>query len=62
MMCMTGLFKRVEHITKKSVSLMTPENKKECSNDLSELVIKHFLNGDSDREITKRVLIPADTL
>ena len=38
---------------------MTPrQKKKEYSNDLREVVIKHFLNGDSEREISRKVLIP----
>lgn len=36
---------------------MAPK-KKEYSNDLRETVIKHFLNGDSEREIAQKVLIP----
>ena len=38
---------------------MTSMNKKEYSSDLRQLVIKHFLNGDSERE-TAKVLIPRD--
>ena len=37
---------------------MTPRNKKEYSYDLRETVINHFLNGDSEREIARKVLIP----
>ena len=37
---------------------MTPRNKKEYSYDLRETVTKHFLNGDSEREIARKVLIP----
>ena len=37
---------------------MAPRKKKEYSNDLREVVIKHLLNGDSDREIACKVLIP----
>ena len=59
MMYVTGLFKRVEHITKESVSSMTLRDKNEY---LRELVITHLLNGDSDGEIAKKVLIPTDTL
>ena len=65
MMYVTARFKRVEHITKewvKSVSSMTPRNKKEYSNDIRELFIKHFLNGDSEREMAKKVLIPRDSV
>ena len=36
---------------------MAPK-KKEHSNDLREIIIKHFLNGDSEREIAQKVLIP----
>ena len=46
----------------KSVSSITSTNKKEYSSDLRQLVIKHFLNGDSDREIAKKVLIPRDSV
>ena len=37
---------------------MTPRNKKEYSYDLRETAINHFLNGDSEREIARKVLIP----
>ena len=37
---------------------MTPKAKKEYSNDLRETVVKHFLNGDSEREISQKVLMP----
>ena len=37
---------------------MAPRKKKEYSNDLRQVVIKHFLNGDSEREIACKVLIP----
>ena len=46
----------------KSVSSMTPRNKSEYSNHLRELVIKNFLNGDSESEIAKKVLIPRDSI
>ena len=46
----------------KSVSSMISTNKKEYSSDLRQLVIKHFLNGDSEREIAKKVLIPRHSL
>ena len=36
---------------------MAPRKKKEYSNDLREVVIKQFLNGDSGREIACEVLI-----
>ena len=41
---------------------MTSMNKKEYSSDLRQLVIRHFLNGDSEREIAKKVLIPRDSV
>ena len=37
---------------------MAPRRKKEYSNDLREMVIKHFSNGDFEREIACKVLIP----
>ena len=33
--------------------MMVP--KKKYSSDLREVVIKHFLNGDSEREIARKV-------
>ena len=41
---------------------MAPRRKKEYSNDLREVVIKHFLNGDSEREIACKVLIPRSSV
>jgi transposase len=41
---------------------MAPTNRKEYSNDLREVVIKHFLNGDSERETAKKVLISRNTV
>ncbi|CAF1467247.1 unnamed protein product [Rotaria magnacalcarata] len=41
---------------------MTPKNKKEYSNDLRETVIKHFFNGDTEREITEKTLIPRTSI
>ena len=41
---------------------MAPRKKKEYSNDLREVVIKHFLNGDSEREIACKVLIPRSSV
>ena len=38
--------------------MMTPKKKKEYSYDLREVVIKHFLNGDSEREVARKVLVP----
>ena len=64
-MYVTALFKRVEHFTKesvKSVSSITSTNKKEYSSDLSQRVIKHFLNGDFEHEIGKKMLIPRDSV
>jgi transposase len=40
---------------------MAPK-KKEHSNDLRTLVIKHYLNGDSQREIAKKVLLSRPTV
>ena len=40
---------------------MAPREKKEYSNDL-RVVIKHFLNGDSEREIACKVLIPRSSV
>ena len=41
---------------------MTPRNKKEYSDDLRETLIKHSLNGDSKREIARKVLIPRTSI
>ena len=41
---------------------MAPRKKKEYSNDLREAVIKHFLNGNSEREIVCKVLIPRSSV
>lgn len=41
---------------------MAPRKTKEHSNDLRELVIKHFLNGDVEREIAQKVLISRNTV
>ena len=41
---------------------MAPRKKKEYSNNLREAVIKHFLNGDSEREIACKVLIPRSSV
>ena len=38
--------------------MMAPKKKKEYSYDLRQVVIKHFLNGDSEHEIARKVLIP----
>ena len=38
--------------------MMAPKKKNEYSYDLREVVIKHFLNGNSEREIARKVLIP----
>lgn len=37
---------------------MAPRKFREYSNDLRELVIKHFLSGFSERDIAQKVLIP----
>ena len=36
--------------------------RKEHSNDLRSLVIKHFLNGDSPREIATKTLLSRETV
>ena len=41
---------------------MTPRNKKEYSYGLRETAIKHSLNGDSEREIARKVLIPRTSI
>ena len=41
---------------------MAPRKKKEYSNDLRQVVIKHFLNGDSERGIACKVLIPRSSV
>ena len=41
---------------------MAPTKRKEYSHNLREIVIKHFLNGDSEREIVKKVLVPRCTV
>ena len=41
---------------------MAPRKKKEYSNDLREVVIKHFLNEDSEHEIAFKVLIPRSSV
>ena len=41
---------------------MAPRKKKEYSNDLREVVIKHFFNGNSEHEIACTVLIPRSSV
>ena len=41
---------------------MAPRKKKKYSYDLREVVIKHFLNADSEREIACKVLIPCSSV
>ena len=41
---------------------MAPRKKKEYSNDWREVVIKYFFNGDSEREIACKVLIPRSSV
>ena len=41
---------------------MAPRKKKEYSNDLREVVIKHFFNGYSERKIACKVLIPRNSV
>ena len=36
--------------------------RKEHSNEFRELVIKHFLNGDSEHEIAKKILCSRNTI
>ena len=60
MMSVATLFRIVTKEGVESITKMTSTNKKEYSNHLHELVIKHLLNGDSEREITKKVLISRD--
>lgn len=36
--------------------------KKEHSDDLRTLIIKHYLNGDSQREIAKKLLLSRETV
>ena len=40
---------------------MAPK-RKEHSDDLRTLVFKHFLNGDSQREIAKKTLLSRETV
>ena len=51
-MCKIG-----RHIVQKTVLTRWFLQKKEYSNDLREIVIKRFLNGDSERETARKVLI-----
>ena len=41
---------------------MAPRKKRAYSNDLREVVTKHFLNADSEREIACKVLIPRSSV
>lgn len=41
---------------------MAPTKRKEFSHDLREIVIKRFLNGDSERDIAKDLLISRNTV
>ncbi|CAF4340241.1 unnamed protein product [Rotaria sp. Silwood2] len=41
---------------------MAPKKTKEHSNDLRQTVIKHFLNGDTERDIVTKVLIPRTSI
>jgi transposase len=41
---------------------MVPMRRKEYSDGLREVVIKHFLDDDSEREIAHKVLIPCITV
>lgn len=55
---MTGAVEKGRFVDKTTTFIMAPVKKKEYSNDLREVVIKHYLNGDSEREIALKVLIP----
>ena len=41
---------------------MAPTNRKEFSHDLREVVIKRYLNGDSERDIARDLLISRNTV
>ena len=41
---------------------MAPTSRKEFSHDLREVVIKRYLNGDSEREMTRDLLISCNTV
>ena len=45
-----------------SITIVPPKKMKEHSNDLRELVIKHFLKGNTEREIAQKVLISRNTV
>ena len=45
-----------------SVTIMASKTMEEQSNGLQELVIKHFLKGDTEREIAQKVMIPRKTV
>ena len=36
--------------------------KKEHSNEVRTLIVKHYQNGDSQREIVPKVLVPRETV
>lgn len=55
---MIGTIEKDGFVAEITTFIMAPVKKKEYSNDLREVVIKHFLNGDSEREIARKVLIP----
>ena len=40
---------------------MAPK-KKEHSNEVRSLIIKHYQNGDSQREIASNMLVPRETV
>ena len=46
---------------RKNIFAIVPK-KKEYSDDLRELVIKHYWNGDSEHEIAQKTLIPRDSV
>ena len=45
-----------------SITIVAPKKVKQHSNDLRELVIKHFLKSDTEREISQKVLTSRNTV
>ena len=54
---MIGTIEKDAFVAEITTFIMAPVRKKEYSNDLREVVIKHFLNGDPEHEIARKVLI-----
>ena len=54
--------KQLHTSSTKQFSRWLIQGKKEDSNDLREVVLKHFLNGDSKGEIVGKVLISRGSL